>query len=554
MASAASGTTSTIPLLRDLAHLPLPPPPPPLPGHQQSKAYALYRQRVHYQRILDEVTALAEPQIGAIQKLEDWDDKQEAVDVLFEDIEYKLQRQQVILGKHPHFGKWVERALEEFLRRTQAKAKKEAAAAALSGGTTDESSSSSKEEALDDDTDHSPPLPLFMDCFDPAVDSAEAPVPKILHPLKPKPERQGQSRGRMVEEWEMAAHRTTKRILLRQCTRRMAQVLCESEDNAEAARVYLHGRVGIGKTAAMLAVVASARKSGSIVVFVPEGDQFHQNGFYCVPNEKKKGIFDVPILTQGVCQDLLDMHREDMVSFQADTATMETHFTEDQLKSVTGYEPGGSIAVNDLLEVAVKEKELAPMCYSVVMDVLMNQDEKHFVLAFDEFNCYHAPGHYFHMAYDDFYKNPKSIPYDQISLFKPAMDAMAIYSVPEHDEDHEIQIREPVLMKRGAVIVGTSESKAIARRVTDGLTRSAVHDPGVHVIEVPRLSALEVEHVVANYECIGFGKLRLDQGETVMNSQEVAFLRMVSGAEPERLMNACIIDQYHDPNPRFNAP
>jgi len=513
---------SGIPLLQDLADLPLPPPPPPLPGHKQSKAYALYRKRVHFKHILERVTTMAEPKIGAIQALDDWEDKQEAVDVLFEELEAKLKKEETILGKHPHFGIWVERALEEYLKSVQNKTKKEDGA-------------QETEKVVDDAS----AVPIFMDCYDAAVDSEDVYQPRILHPLKPKPEIKGVSKGRMIEEWELTAQKKSKRIMLRQSTRKIARALMEAEESKTAARIFLHGKEGIGKTAAMLSIVASARKSGSIVVFIPEGDQFHQNGFYLDPNERKKGMFDLPILTQGVCADLLKMHKEDLVSFQADSATMEKHFTEEQLEAVKGYEAGGNIAVNDLLAVAADKLEFASMCYSVVIDVLMNQDEKHFILAFDEYNCYHAPGHYFHAAYDDFYKNPKSIPYDQFSLFKPAMDAIAIYCA---DPDEEIKPREAVLMKRGAVIVATTESKAIARKVTDRLTACAKHDKDVIVIEVPRLSALETEHMLANFECTGLGKLRIDQGAVVMNDQEVKYLRMLSGAEPERLMNAVMVE------------
>jgi hypothetical protein len=96
----------------------------------------------------------------------------------------------------------------------------------------------------------------------------------------------------------------------------------------------------------------------------------------------------------------------------------------------------------------------------------------------------------------------------------------------------------------------------VARSITDAVTSHAesmqtqaaspplASDlPAVplHVIAVPRLSTLEVEHMVANYEATGVGKLRLDRGETVMNAHEVNFLRMVSGGEAQHLMNACMM-------------
>ena len=56
----------------------------------------------------------------SILKLTDMDDKQDAVDILFETIEEELRHREEILGKHPHFSKWVERALEKGARGAHA--------------------------------------------------------------------------------------------------------------------------------------------------------------------------------------------------------------------------------------------------------------------------------------------------------------------------------------------------------------------------------------------------------------------------------------------------
>ena len=45
----------------------------------------------------------------------------------------------------------------------------------------------------------------------------------------------------------------------------------------------------------------------------------------------------------------------------------------------------------------------------------------------------------------------------------------------------------------------------------------------------------------AGLKDFGFGKLRLDQGETVANAQEVAYLRILSSNVPQELMNACVM-------------
>jgi small subunit ribosomal protein S29 len=336
----------------------------------------------------------------------------------------------------------------------------------------------------------------------------------------------------MVEEWQLAANRKTKRIMLRQCIRSIAQVA----KNDKPFRVFVHGRRGIGKTAALAAIVASARNSGSIVLYIPDGNLWHISGFYNVPNKRRKGIFDLPVLTAEVCKSMLDIHQMDLELFQADTTTMKEFFTDEELDGFKGFVMGGGISLPELLKYGAEQDSYAPMCFAAAVDVLLKQDQRHFVMVFDEFNCLYDQGYYFNEAYDPTVKN--SIPYNQISLFKPFMDAMAI-DISTDDEEKDKVV--PVLPKRGGIIVATTESAAIARKYTDPLVSCAKKDSEIHTVEVPRLSHLEVEHNLANFECIGLGNLRLDQGATVMNPQEVAYLRSVSACEPLALFNACII-------------
>lgn len=513
--------SKTIPTLADLAVLPLPPPAPPHPGVGQTKAYALFRKRAQYKFLLSRVTALAEPKIKSILALTDWQDKQDAVDVLFEEIEFCLKRQEEVLGKHPSFGRWVERALEEYLRNVQK----------VPAGI-DTTASGDVDLKVADET----AVPIFMDCYNAAKDSEETAVPSILIPLKSNA--RGQSVGRMVEEWELSAHSTSKRIMLRQSTRHIARAMVA--DETKPPRIFVHGRQGVGKTAAIAAVVASARCSGAIVLYLPEGDQMHQNGFYVEPNERREGVFDLPVLQQGVCENMIDAHKDDLESLVADATTMEAFFTNEQIELFKGYDKSGSISLAALLSYGAEKVDFAPMCYSAAVDVLMKQDQKPFVMVMDEFNCFFQPGQFYHQDFDDEVKLP--IPYHKISLFQPILDAMAVAPDDVHDDPI---LRTPVMMKRGAVIVGTTESHAVARKITGALTVNAKttssDDAPLHVIEVPRLSALEVEHMIANYEATGVGSLRLDRGATVMNGQEVTYLRMVSGGEAQNLMNACMM-------------
>ena len=105
---------------------------------------------------------------------------------------------------------------------------------------------------------------------------------------------------------------------------------------------------------------------------------------------------------------------------------------------------------------------------------------------------------------------------------------MSVMSLSTDEE--EDGTREPMQIKRGGIIVGTTESHAVRRRVTDALVNSAQRqNDSICVVEVPRFSDIEVEHILANFEATGIGKLRLDRGDTVMDEQEVAYLKMVSG-------------------------
>jgi Mitochondrial ribosomal death-associated protein 3 len=563
--------TRTVPMLTELATLPLPLPPPPNP-ELHMKAYALHRKRYIASYIMQRVVEHAEPKIQAVLALQDWHEKQDAVDIMFEQIELTLRDKEPILGKQPLFGTWVERALESYLKSVQTKVK------ASSNPSSTASTISTDEKNIEqgllpvrfkDDA----AVPIFIDCYNgTAGDTEENPVPNILNPMKGsiplKP-----MIGKMVEEWELSAHKTTKRIMLRQCTRQVARAIVTAGKDVTAAyqstRILVHGTQGTGKTATLAAIVACARTSGAIVLFLPDGNQMHQNGFYVEPNDKRKGVYDLPVLTQGVCRNLVEAHESDLQLFDADATTMETYFTDTQLGRIKGYDKGTSINLVTLLNHGIERTDLAPMCYAAAVHVLMQQEQKSFIMVMDEYNCFFMPGHYFHQKYDK--TVVKAIPYNIISLFAPILNAMGITAMTENEDEYRPS-NPPVMMKRGAVIVGTTESHAVSQKVTNALLSNAKkvsaitttttttttttpaenvvvteqehppnNIPSLHMIEVPRLSTMEVQHMLSNYEATGIGELRLDRGATVMNSNEVAYLHMVSGGIPQHLMNACML-------------
>lgn len=249
---------------------------------------------------------------------------------------------------------------------------------------------------------------------------------------------------------------------------------------------------------------------------------------------KRKGIFDLPVLAQEVCEQLLSSHRADLEGMVTTSETLEMFLTEDQLKRLDMEE----YTLVGLLEAASERKSVASVCYAAVMHALMEQDEKPFLMVLDDYNCYYDYGKYFHMEYDEQVR--KAIPCDQISLFKPALDAIGISTSEEY-------AAPTALIKRGGIVVGTTESHAVARKFTDVLTTSAVRaqeaeetDCPMKVVEVPRYSAKESEHVISNMEAIGIGRLRFDRGDTVMNKNEMGYLRMVSGSVGQKLLDECV--------------
>mmetsp|Transcript_1260 Transcript_1260/g.1184 ORF Transcript_1260/g.1184 Transcript_1260/m.1184 type:complete len:129 (-) Transcript_1260:87-473(-) len=122
----------------------------------------------------------------------------------------------------------------------------------------------------------------------------------------------------------------------------------------------------------------------------------------------------------------------------------------------------------------------------------------------------------------------------------------------ENGKSFTVTTENPTLMKRGSIIAAGTESRAVAGQFTaaleEALSSSSSSTTGTHdgdcainVMEVPVFSPLEVEHILANFEVIGIGRLRFDRGETVLDDQEVAFLRMVSGGAGQNLLDACVL-------------
>ena len=534
-----------IPTLDELATLNLQPSDPAHPALGNPKPYLRHRKQKINDSIYKAVVEIAQPQMDRILSMPDWNDKQDAIDDLFVHVHDSIRSRKetagdvsddtakedeneylsVVLGSQPNFRKIVERALEKYLKEVVRHEKAQF--------DNDEKKEGTQVVEVLDEKDNVAE-PVFMDLIKGKKSEVdENGVPKIIAPIKPHAK---DGPGRMIEEWELSAKRDTKRIMCREC-------ICEIAASMSVAgsRVYVYGREGSGKSAALTSIVASARSSGHIVLYLPDGHRLTRNGFYVEPNTHSRAsgklMFDLPILTNEVCRQLLESHEKDLEGMIVSREVLGNYLSSDQLQklqnNLKSESKDGEYGLVDLLKVGSEDVSIGAGCYGAAINALMNQDEKTFTVVMDEFNCYFDEGHYFHEDYDPNVKYP--IPLNKITLFQPLLDAVGV----EKQDDGSLFTKESAPIKNGSIVVGITESHAIKRNFTAAI-QTAVETAGCKLVNVPQFSPLEVEHILANFEVIGIGRLRFDRGATVMNSQEVAYLRMVSGGIGQRLLDACI--------------
>ncbi|KAL7539147.1 hypothetical protein ACHAXR_009049, partial [Thalassiosira sp. AJA248-18] len=620
------GGVPTLQQLSDIENLP--PPLPPHPGNGDPTKHAKYRKRQLKKRLQTAIQLAIYNDLREILKMTSWDDKQEAVDGLFEVIEERVREREPILGKLPEFPNLVEGGLEDVLRMAQDRmrgaakkvAKKEkgddvAVAASEEDGSDDAAaqeegeakgtataeslSKKEEEENVEEIIDvmgvnKEPPVPVFMDILAAArkqqqstseddetpeqqqqsppplskffTQSNKDDVPNLIYPLNVH---HNEGCGRMLEEWQLAANKETKRIMMRDATKQIASKIVEaanccggevSEDKKGAARVFVAGQRGVGKTAALAGIVASARISGHIVVYLPDGDRLRKHGFYNEPCNFRKGLYNLPEIAKEFCEQLLTSHGDDLEAMPpVSKEAMKDFLSEDHIKRLfkRAYKEDDSVSEEDvaamtelslekLLTVGIGSSALSSGCYCTVINTLMNQKEKPFTVVMDEFNVYYDHGHYFHMDYDEDVK--KAIPLNRITIFKPFLDAMGLYPTEagtEMTDDVAVPSSE-AMMKWGSIIVGTSERRAVKQSFTRALT-DAAHalskgaDHPMHVVDIQRFSNVEVQHILYNFEITGIGRLRFDRGDTALNPEEVEYLRLVSGGSGQQLMDACMV-------------
>jgi small subunit ribosomal protein S29 len=360
--------------------------------------------------------------------------------------------------------------------------------------------------------------PLFMDVFQPSRNDDDDPETKkdTSYPIS------GPARG-VPDEWDLAAHKTTKRIMLRQCMRHVATHLLLPHGR----QFYLDGPKGVGKSAALNALVIAARRSGRVVLFLPDGDVMTQRGVYVEPSPTREGVFDLPVMAQRLNEQLMVVHGAQLTGLTAERADLEEVFTPKQLKAVVesfrkeegGDATGSSIPLVHVLRKGIEEAKLATGAYRTAIKTLTSDPNLRFLMVVDEINTYHDGGQYYHEKYDFHVQKP--IPPRLISLFDPFLNPHNYNNI--------------------SLITAPTHSRSISPKVTTQLSNEMANDDNVTVVNVPRYSDVEARAMIAHYESTGIGRLRFDRGDVLGDDQEVEYIKMVSGRRGDIFLRECLL-------------
>ena len=258
-----------VPTLLQLASMELPTALPPHPGHGDPSKHAKFRKRQLKSRLHTAIQMSIHEELKQLLTLESWEEKQEAVDDLFEVIErIKGEEKRKVAAAASSEDdadseegtadskKSEEDSLESVVDVMDVMdSRKElvvpvfmdilAASRQLKQG-------SQQGDGEDDDEGAKPSLPTFF-----SKSNTDA-VPNLVYPLNVH---HNEGVGRMMEEWQLAANKETKRIMMRDATKSIASAIVEaanccsgeiSDDKKGAARVFVTGKQGVGKVRARL--------------------------------------------------------------------------------------------------------------------------------------------------------------------------------------------------------------------------------------------------------------------------------------------------------------
>mmetsp|Transcript_12796 Transcript_12796/g.19372 ORF Transcript_12796/g.19372 Transcript_12796/m.19372 type:complete len:667 (-) Transcript_12796:2448-4448(-) len=505
----------TVPTLDELAKIPLPLPRPPIPA-EDSRSYSKYRKRIEQRLILTAVAELAEGRVAKILRMETAEEKQAAVDALFESIPLEMEEREGIMKGQPKFQEKVQKALNRYLISIKKQEKKRHALSedGVDVDAADEASGDENEkiEIKEDDS-----LPLEVtEMEEYALGNADASAAPVFMDLKSVDKYfpvTGVS-GRISEDWDLAADENSKRIMLREPMRRIAQHLVETDADGKPGNILISGKRGVGKSVALNAIVAAARQQGSIVLYLPNCEYLRKFGKYTEPSPSHPGMFDLPIHAMSLCKQLEEAHGEQLATLK---------LTKESIMNIIPEEYR-SFNLQQLAQTGRDDVELSSAIYFSVVEELMNQTEFPFIVAFDEYNTLFDEPQHFHMDYMD---AQKGIPHQNMTLFKPLL-TMGFGS------------ENSPMMRRGSVIASIDCTRPVKRDVTENAVEKIVNEGAIHV-DITRYSFLELNHMLSNYEAIGVGRLRVYGAEVVENEAEVAFLRMKTGCIGANVLNGIII-------------
>jgi hypothetical protein len=265
-----------LPDLSELASkIELPPPPPVLPS-ADPKAYVKHRKQTERQRIHARVCQLAKERVEEIIRIADNHEKQNAVDELFEYIEQQMREEEGVLlvkrstkvrrRKSPpaKFEMMVEHALTEYLQeinKREEKAWLQARNEVVGQPSTIQDVDSISNAP--DGTEKTTVTPLFVDLAKTTKKNIFA-ISGVA--------------GELKEEWELAALKSSQRIMLRKCMTDMAKEIREKVVIEEKPfKIFIQGRKGVGKVRLLpctkiydtkLTFVLPPRSSNSSLLFL----------------------------------------------------------------------------------------------------------------------------------------------------------------------------------------------------------------------------------------------------------------------------------------------
>ena len=304
------GGVKGVPTLTVMSTLLLPTTLPPNPGHGAPSIHAKHRKNTIVRKLRTSIQiVIHEDVLKIINHMTSHDERQAAVDVLYETIQDKVRIREPILSKLPNFAQLVEEGLEDVLTMVQESMARQAKVerkkkgmvmteldntkeiASTTTGTGVKSAPAGGDKQIPIAVDENvidvmgvnveTPTPIFMDILaatrhlhmlqqeykqhsnsattfssssslDVAaaaiVASAPPPprpppttntffattnddnVPNLIYPLTNHPK---MGVGRMVEEWQLAANKETKRIMIRDAMREISSIVVNGTDTTK---------------------------------------------------------------------------------------------------------------------------------------------------------------------------------------------------------------------------------------------------------------------------------------------------------------------------------